>query len=154
MPPSGYPKTTLDLGFLYLLLSLPLLLLLLTTLSCTLVISFFWSPGGQDGFLKRPNRATTAAYGHTKNDTHTSFFFFFQSEQKVLSLQRWIGNAVGVCSCISYETVREEIYTLVLPRNSDLLSLLTTAPIALTCSMTCFAFVAADDHTNGVLVHA
>lgn len=106
------------------------------------------------GFLKRPNRATTAAYGHTKNDTHTSFFFFFQSEQKVLSLQLWVGNAVGVCSCISYETAREEKYTLVLPRNSDLLSLLTTAPIALTCSMTCFAFVAADDHTNGVLVHA
>jgi len=26
------------------------------------------------GFLKRPNRATTAAYGHTKNDTHTFFF--------------------------------------------------------------------------------
>ena len=52
MPPSGYPKTTLDLGFLYLLLSLPLLLLLLTTLSCTLVISFLWSPGGQDGVFE------------------------------------------------------------------------------------------------------
>ena len=53
------------------------------------------------GFLKRPNRATTAAYGHTKNDTHTFFFFIVEAEM-VLALQRWVGNAVGVCSCISY----------------------------------------------------
>jgi hypothetical protein len=83
------------------------------------------------------------------------FFFFFQLEQKVLSLQRWVGNAVGCVFVYQLWNSAGKEYTLIILLDSRLVfSLLTTAPIALTCSMTCFAFVAADDHTNGVLVHA